>query len=392
MGLAAGAVLLGWMVLALLATLAPALYLRLLRRPQPQPAAWPPILVLVPVRGAAPLLPEFLAALAAQDHPAWRVAFAVESAADPAFAPLARFAAARPGQASVVLAGAAARRGQKVHNLLAALAALRPEDAALVTLDADMVPPPGLLTQLVRPLLTGQGDIATGYRWTLPGGPGIAAALLALIDMGIATLPRCARCNLCWGGATAISRAALARLDLPRLWDRAISDDLALSLGARAAGLRIYAPLTVRPPGPVAPGLRAALGFGRRQYRLVRLHAPGVWALAGLFLVLPAAGGAVALAAVATGSGAALAWLGAALLLQRLRAGLRAAIAREVLPPGAAALAARTLRRGLWLGPAAHGLHLLAWLASSFGAELAWAGRRYRLAANGSVRAVLRQG
>ena len=381
---AAGVVLAGWMALAVLATVGCAWTLHLLRRPQPWPVVQPPVLVVVPVRGPAPGLAAFLDALAAQDHPAWRVVFAVEAPADPAYPALARFAAADPARATVVIAGPALRRGQKVQNLLAGLNALRPDDAALVTLDADMVPPPGLLSALLRPLLTGQGAIATGYRWTLPGTSNAVPAMLALAEMGIATLPRWSRLPLCWGGATAIGRAALARLDLRTVWDRAVSDDLALTRTARQAGLLVYAPLTVRPPSLVAPDLAGALAFGERQYRLLRWHSPGVWWLAGGLLGLPALGAVVALAA----GGPALGCLGAALLLARLRARLRARIAARVLPPDAAALAARTLRRGLWLAAPAHALHLSAWLRSGFGRDLHWAGRCYRLDGTGMVETV----
>jgi hypothetical protein len=367
-----------WLAASLLATLGCAWTLHLLGRAQPQPAAEPPVLVIVPVRGTAGLA-EFLAGLAAQDWPAWHAVFAVESATDPAWAMLG---AALPGRSAVVVAGAAQRRGQKLHQLLAALPALRPEDAALVTLDADTVPPPGLLRALLRPVLTGQGDIASGYRWTLAApGAGAAARCLALIDTAIATLPRCARCNLCWGGATAISRAALARLDLPGLWDRALSDDLTLTRAARALGLVIYAPLDVRPPGMVAAGLAEALGFGIRQYRLLRLHAPRAWALAGAAMLLPLAGGA---AVVLSGSVAAL---GVALLLQAARAWLRGRIALRVLPPDAASGA---INWRPWLAPGALLLNLGSWLGSSFGRSITWAGRRYRLDAAGNVIALSR--
>jgi ceramide glucosyltransferase len=277
--------------------------------------------------------------------------------------------------------------------LLAALPALRPDDAALVTLDADTLPPPGMLTELLRPVLTGQGDLSSGYRWTLPASSGLGSLVLSLAEMGIATLPRCARCNLCWGGAHALGRRALDRLDLPRLWDRSVSDDLSVSRAAHRAGLVIYGPLTVRTPSPADLGLAAALRFGARQHRLMRLHSPGRWLLAGLLLVLPVAGGSVALAAAATdrggGRAAALACLAAAWLLQRLRAALRAAIARRVLPPEAAAEAARALRRGRWWQPLAHALHAIAWALSAVGNRIDWAGRRYRLTARGKVRAVL---
>jgi len=389
LGTATGAILAIWMALAAAATLGCALYLRLLRRPQPQPDATPPVLVAVPVRGDAGL-EGFLSALSAQDYPSWRVVFAVEDRADAAFAPLARFAAAHQARAAVVVAGAAEGRAQKVQNLLAALPALRDEDAALVTLDADTLPPPDMLTELLRPVLTGQGDLSSGYRWTLPASHGAGPLLLSLAEMGVATLPRCARCNLCWGGATAVGRRALERLDLRRLWERAVSDDMSLSRAAHQAGLVIYAPLTARPPSPAGGGVREALRFGARQHRLMRLHSPGRWSLAGLLLALPAAGGAVALGAAVTGDRAALACLGAAWLLGRVRAALRGAIARRVLPPDAAAQAARALRRARrwhWL---AHTLHVAAWAGSATGRRLDWAGRRYRLGPEGEVRAVER--
>ncbi|WP_165838843.1 glycosyltransferase family 2 protein [Roseicella frigidaeris] len=395
MGMLAAGLVASWLVLALAATLGSALTLRLLRRPQPWPEATPEVLVLVPVRGAGPLLPDFLAGLAAQDWPSWRVAFAVESAADPAHAVLARFVAAHPGRASLAIAGPATRRGQKVQNLLAALAALRPGDAAVVTLDADMLPPPGLLRALLRPVLTGQGAIASGYRWSLPAqasapgtGAGWASRALCLIEAGIATLPRRAAANICWGGATAIGREALDRLDLPRLWDRAMSDDLVLTRAAQAAGLLIYSPLTARVPGPVALDARGVLEFGRRQYRLLRLHLPRAWLLAGLAALLPVLGGGAALAAALHGAPAGLAALGGAALLAGLRARLRGAIADRVLPPTEAALARRALARDAWLQPAPALLAAACFLASGLGREITWAGRRYRLNNQGQVLAV----
>ncbi len=328
-----------WMAQAGAATLLCWWYLHLLRRPQPAAATMPPILVLVPVRGPLRDLGAFLSALESQTYPGdWRVVLALEDADDPAHDTVAGFVARNPARASLVLAGPATIRGQKVQNLLAGLAALRPGDGAVVTLDADMVPPPDLLSRLLRPVLSGQAPVASGYRWTLPGDGGLGSALVALADMGVATLPRCARCNLCWGGATAIGRAALDRLDLPRVWDRAVSDDLMLTRAAREAGLTIYAPLDVRPAAPVAfPRLRDALGFGARQYRVLRLHAPRAYLLALLAAAVPVAGGLAALLALAAGGGAmALACLGLAVALQRVRAALRRAIAARILPPDAA--------------------------------------------------------
>lgn len=382
----AAALLLGaWMAQAAATMLLGWWTLYLLRRPQPAPATLPPVLVLVPVRGPLPGLDAFLSGLEAQDHPGdWRVAFALEDAADPAHSAVADFVARHPDRASLVLAGPAAGRGQKVQNLLAAFGALAPGDGAVVTLDADMVPPPGLLSRLLRPVLSGQSPIASGYRWMLPADAAPGSALVALADMAHAALPRCARCNLCWGGATAIRRDALDRLDLARLWDRALSDDLVLTRAARAAGLPIYAPLDVRPPAPAAfPRLRDAIGFGVRQYRVLRLHAPRAFALALLAAVLPVAGGIAALAMLP--SGAAFACLGAALLLQRVRAAQRAAIAARVLPAPAAAAARAALGGRPLLHALVPGFRLLCLLGALAGREIAWAGRRYRLDRAGGV-------
>ena len=206
-----------------------------------------------------------------------------------------------------------------------------------------------------------------------------------MIETGIATLPRSPSWNICWGGATAIGRAALDRLDLPRLWDRAMSDDLVLTRAARAAGLLVYAPLTVRPPSPVALDTGGALEIGLRQYRLLRLHLPAFWPLVGLGVVLPALGGAAALAGVAAGDPVALGCIGLAMLLHGIRIRLRGAIADAVLPPEAAAAARRVLGRGAWRWPAAGLLVLVAWLGSGFGRDITWAGRSYRLDRSGRV-------
>lgn len=383
-----GLLLVAWMAQAGAATLLCWWYLHLLGRPQPRPATLPPALVLVPLRGPLPDLDAFLSALGSQAYEgAWRVVLALEHAGDPACAAAACFVAAHPERAAIVLAGAAVTRGQKVQNLLAALDALRPDDAVVVTLDADIIPPPDLLARLLRPVLSGQAPIASGYRWTLPADDASGSALVALAEMGIATLPRCARCNLCWGGATAIRRDAL---DLPRVWDRAVSDDLMLTRAARAAGLLIYAPLDVRPPAPAGfATLGDALRFGARQYRVLRLHAPRAFALALAAAALPVAGGAAVLLAMPTP--VSLACLLAMLALQRLRARLRRRIAARVLPAEAAALAARTLRRGAWLQPLVPAFQLLCLLAAlAGGRRLDWAGRRYRVDRGGAVSAVQR--
>ncbi|WP_170984911.1 glycosyltransferase family 2 protein [Roseomonas sp. AR75] len=371
-----------WLAASLLATLATARYLRGLGdAPSPDPGPFPPVLVLLPVRSTdaaeAAQVGACLAALTAQDYPGpWRACVIFEDAADPAW----RIAAAAdPARFAVLAAGPTPGRAQKLHNLLAGLARREPGEAILATLDADTLPPPGWLAELTRPLRLGLAEAASGYRW--PMAQGVPARLLALAERGPATFPRPRWLNLCWGGSTALSAAALQRLDLPALWNAAVSDDLTLTGALRAAGMPAWTPRRVLLPTPVALGWLGVLGFGRRQYMLVRLHALRRWLAIGVTLLLPLAGAVAALAAAATGEAWAVAALATGLLLQQHRAGMRAEVARRVLPPVQAAAVMRALPRDRLLLPLVLPLQAAAFLASAFGRRIRWGGRVYAVAA-----------
>jgi len=199
------------------------------------------IAVLIPikgVRGHDVALRRFLASCLVQRGVSYRLIFAIEAESDPASAALARLVAC-DSRASLVIAGQAIDRGQKVHNQLAALATLSPTDRFIVFADADTVLAPDWLAQLLRPLLLGHTELATGYRWLLPADHQLASRLCALIDWSIATSPRSKHLNLCWGGSMAVSRSALDQIDLPCCWDRALADDMVLTRAARRAGVLI---------------------------------------------------------------------------------------------------------------------------------------------------------
>jgi hypothetical protein len=270
----------------------------------------------------------------------------------------------------VLCAGPAQGRSQKVHNLLAGLATRRAGES-LATLDADTVPPPGWLADLTRPVRRGYADVASGYRWPVPVG--LPARLLALAEQGPATFPRPSWLYLCWGGSTAIGEKALAALDLPAIWRDALSDDLALTVALRRAGMRVWTPRRVLVPSPVGGSLAEVLRFGRRQYMLVRLHAPDLWLAIGVSIVVPAVAAWATLLAAARGSGAAWIALAIGFGLQQWRAHLRRTVARRLsLPVGG--------WRDALAMPLVAPLQAAAFLASAIGREIAWGGRRYRLA------------
>ena len=384
--------MLGWMLIALLSSLGVWDYWRGVAVKRDAPAATG-VAVLVPIRGAADrdwAQARFLDSCLTQRGVSYRLIFAVESLADPAAAALARLAAS-DARVSLVVAGRATRRGQKVQNQLAALATLGSEDRFVVFADADTVFAPEWLAQLVRPLALGRAQLSSGYRWILPADDHPASRLCALMDWGIATAMRSRRWNLCWGGSMAITRAALERIDLPRCWDQAVDDDLVLTSAARRAGMEVHATPMVLAPSPVRHDWASLVDFGRRQYLFVRVHAPLHWSLAGFTLAVPMLGALAAIQAVLQGRYLALAPLLLALALQQVRAELRLGIARRVLPADEAAQSGAILRRGRAAAPAAHLLHLAIWLTSAVGSTMTWGGVRYRLLGPGRVEIIGRR-
>jgi ceramide glucosyltransferase len=381
-----------WMVIALLASYATYLYWRLAAG-GPTPPIASEVAVLIPIKGTNlqdGVRDRFFASCLAQQGVSYRLIFAVESEADPVV-PIISQMMTRDPRVSLVVAGLASIRGQKVHNQLAAVASLRPDDQFIVFIDADTILAPEFLVRLLRPLMHGAVELASGYRWILPADDRFASKLCALMDWSVATAPRSRRWNLCWGGAMAISRAALDRIDLPRCWAASLLDDLVLTRAARALDMVVDTPRQALLQSPVSHDLRSLFDFGRRQYLFVRVHAPWHWCVAGVSLVVPALACAVAVPAAFGGDGPPLACIIFSLLMQQVRAVLRVAVAERVLNTDATAQTAALSRRYHWLLPVAHLVHLAIWLTSAVGNTMTWAGTRYRLLGPGRVEILSRR-
>jgi cellulose synthase/poly-beta-1,6-N-acetylglucosamine synthase-like glycosyltransferase len=106
--------------------------------------------LIIPVRGIPPHLPELWRGICVQTYQPARVIFAVESTQDPVYAQLKKLNGGPPVE--VVIAGEAIHRGQKIQNMLAALARLEPTDAIVIFGDADITPAADWLARLLRDL------------------------------------------------------------------------------------------------------------------------------------------------------------------------------------------------------------------------------------------------
>ncbi len=347
-----------------------------------EPAASSPrVAILVAIKGVSATTEPFLDSICRQRYPDYRLIFALESTVDPALAPLESRRVRAPGTPAIdiVIAGPATRRSQKVHNLLAALGQLSPEDRIVVFADADTLPHPDWLGDLIRPIATGEAAASTGYRWLLPQDRRTATLIGAAADLSITTSARSRHWNVCWGGSTAVRREALDMIDLQSVWDRAASDDLTLTRALRAAKFRINSPLRALVPSPIAHSWSSLFSFARRQHLMVRTYAPRHWLLGGFTLCVPVIGTATALIALAHGNRFAGGTLLACVAMLQLRSHIRRRIAVRVLPANAQATAQATIRFASWAWPVVHVVHCLVFLSSCAGQRFAWAGIRYCL-------------
>ena len=337
--------------------------------------------VLIAVKGIGHSTQPFLSALRAQRYENFRLIFALESSTDEAFAVVTQLQRELEGQTSVevILAGVNSNRAQKVHNLLAALTALRADDQIVVFADADIIPAQTWLSDLIRPIASGEAAASCGYRWQLPMTSDWPSLIVAAADMSVATAARSRMWNLCWGGSVALDRKALDQLDLICAWDRAASDDLTLTRALRTRKLRIYVPPFVLVASPVSHTWASLLRFMHRQYLLLRVYAPRHWLLTAWTLCIPALGAATALALLLQAQWWVLAFLASSCALLQLRLGGRRSIAALVLSASDLNTATATVQFARWAWPLIHLVHLAAFASSAVGQRFIWAGIRYRL-------------
>ena len=346
--------------------------------------------VVVPCRGLDENLGDNLAALFRQDYPDYEIIFVADSAADPALGvagdAAARLTPERPAVRRVraVVAGRASGRGQKVHNLIAAVRAADPSSEVFAFVDTDARPHARWLRSLVAPLADERTGAATGYRWYVPAGGRLASHLRSVWNASVASaLGGDARRNFCWGGSTAIRRATFEQLNVLDVWRGALSDDFALTRAVRRGGLLIkFVPrcLTASHGDCTAAEL---FEFTTRQLKITRVYAPHLWRVvlvSNLLFTLVFFGGLALVAArAAAGSAfaAPLALLAAIFVAGSVKAALRLRAASLALGTDAPRALSVAAHLALWPLTSA----LFAWnaVAAAASRRITWRGIRYEL-------------
>jgi cellulose synthase/poly-beta-1,6-N-acetylglucosamine synthase-like glycosyltransferase len=332
-------------------------------------SACPRATVIVPVKGFDEGLRENLESLATLDYPDYELIVVARAEED-----LDRNAL--PARARLVLAGDGdAATGEKINNLLAAVAAADPKSYVLAFADSDGRVSPGWLRALVSPLHHPNVGASTGYRWHVPAQPTFWTLLRSAWNAVIAGGLGGGDNAFAWGGAMAIRREAFHLYRVPEHWRGTVSDDFLLSRAVHSRGLRIAFAPGALVASTDSTGGAEFLGWIERQMVITRIYNPKLWwlGLVSHLVYCGAMAGAVAsptpfrVAAVAVALGCGM-WKGRR----------RARWARLCLPAHEAFFD----RHGwiyTWWTPMATWVWLYSFLASARTDTIRWRGRRYRL-------------
>jgi glycosyltransferase involved in cell wall biosynthesis len=221
---------------------------------QPPVVTWadlplPKVAIILCLRGSDPFLAECLTALLDQSYPHYELQIVVDSQQDPAWEIVMQTLHRHPptNPATVVqvqpLQVKYTTASLKCQALIQAISQLNPDIAAIAILDADIIPYPNWLEDLVKPLGQTQHDrtigATTGYRWYVPEnrhwgawfryvGNAISVAQMSVLPPAFP-----------WGGCCALSMAALRQANLLDHWQRTLSDDTMMDVVFRTHDIQI---------------------------------------------------------------------------------------------------------------------------------------------------------
>ena len=386
-----------WMVVACLGLIEAVLSLRdgrrwareLRKAVPPLPSVrFPSATLILPCAGQDPGLEENLEAYFSQAYPDCQILLVTAARSDAALPTIRRVQSRHPRPPSRLLfAGRARARGQKVHNLLAAVKELRRQDDVLVFGDSDIRPQPDWMASLVSGLEEAGVGVTTGFRWYLPQKLAWPSRIRSAWNAGIVGLMRPAGSPFAWGGAMAIKRHDFQACRIAEHWRNSLSDDLSLTAAVHRHGLQI----SFRPRALSFSHEDCSLAeFWRwsfRQMAITRVYSPPIWRLAWIAQTVNSSaiwGGLAGTVATPLGilgsqQGALSLILAATVfLLGGVKAYLRHRTVLELFPEYRQAL-----ERDRWsyrlLGPVASLFTLAALFRSSLSRTIEWRGIRYRM-------------
>jgi len=247
-----------------------------------RPEPWmPPVSVVVPCKGIDFELEKNVEAVFRQVYPFFEVLIVTATDNDVAVEPLKHLAGKFPGhKIRFVTAGISPERGEKVHNLIQAVAQVDPSSEVFVFTDSDSRPHLCWLQELVAPLRSEAVGLSTGYRWYYPTRGNLASVIRSAWNGSIATLLGNHNHNFAWGGSMAIRKVTFHRACVLDYWQGSISDDYSMTQALKDAKLRIHYEPRCLIGSYGRCDWRELLEWSTRQMVLTKVYSRKLWQLA----------------------------------------------------------------------------------------------------------------
>ncbi len=251
-----------------------------------RPRQWyrPRTVLIVPCKGYDLDFEKNIASFYNQDYENYLLWFVVADKSDPAFNRLCELKEefglnSKAEDIQIMVAGHSQTCGQKNYNLLYAYNKISDKDniEIMAFADSDVCIRSDWLSHIVYPLRKSQNGAASGYRWFVPKKNNPATLALSALNAKIAQLLGNSRFNQAWGGSMAIRLDTFRQIGLEKIWSKALSDDLSLSYAAKKAGLKVTFVPACLVASYQATSWAELFEFGRRQFLITRISAPGTW-------------------------------------------------------------------------------------------------------------------
>lgn len=197
---------------------------------------WPSVGMIVPMAGTDRRMSAAVRSLLIQNYPKYIPVLVTAENEEPAADLVRRIQKDYPHVRHVV-AGPAHNCGQKNHNSLRGVAAVKNETDVFVFCDSTHMAKPDFLRHLVGPLAAGAAEFSTGYHVVIPNDHRPVTLAYAMCVLLMRLLQAVSSFTQLWGGAMAMTREAFGRYAVEELWACNVVDDCSLS--ARLQNLRV---------------------------------------------------------------------------------------------------------------------------------------------------------
>jgi len=141
----------------------------------------------------------------------------------------------------------------------------------IVFADADIIPHENWLSYLVSYL---NNNAVTSYRWYF------RSPMLCVWNASIASVLFYKKFNFCWGGSTAIRKNLLEEIEIKKIWEKEMVDDLTLTKTLKERGIEIEFI-----PQAISESIEEEnkIEWMNKQFLWVKEYFPSLWTIAIFF-------------------------------------------------------------------------------------------------------------